>query len=347
MNKSVYFARAFSDVAAAFTVTLVALGDRLGLFRQLGQLGPSTAQELAAAAGVDERYTEEWLAAMVGSGYIAESSARGRYAITPGYWAVLATDSNADSLGGLFQTWSALAAQLNEVAELFVTGRGARFMKAGNVDLRAGVDRMARAYVQWDLLRAWIPSVPGLDATLTAGCAVAEVGCGGGEALFRLAECYPNSRFVGIDEDAYAISRAKVEASQKDEANRICFEVRDATDGLGGDFDVVVGIDVLNNASNPLGVLQAIRRSLAGNCVYLCAEPRSSEKAIGDQRAMLFGFSVLCDLPSALEGCGPGLGSLGCTESMMKQLCNDAGFTQVRLAKLDGGAFYSVYEIRP
>lgn len=41
--------------AAAATITLVAFGDRLGLFRSRAGDGPATSGELAARTGTDER----------------------------------------------------------------------------------------------------------------------------------------------------------------------------------------------------------------------------------------------------------------------------------------------------
>src|SRR5215468_9275417 len=40
--------RVLTDTAAAATVVMAALGDRLGLFRQLAQAGPATSGELAS-----------------------------------------------------------------------------------------------------------------------------------------------------------------------------------------------------------------------------------------------------------------------------------------------------------
>src|SRR5258705_6845557 len=45
----------------------VYLGDRLGLYRALHEGGPSTAAELAARAGIDERYAREWLEEQAGT----------------------------------------------------------------------------------------------------------------------------------------------------------------------------------------------------------------------------------------------------------------------------------------
>jgi hypothetical protein len=42
----------------------------LGLYRALADSGPSTAAELAARTGTDERYLAEWLAGQAAGGYL-------------------------------------------------------------------------------------------------------------------------------------------------------------------------------------------------------------------------------------------------------------------------------------
>jgi len=44
---------------------MASIGHRIGLFDAMSALPPSTSAEIAAAAGLDERYVREWLGAMV------------------------------------------------------------------------------------------------------------------------------------------------------------------------------------------------------------------------------------------------------------------------------------------
>src|SRR5262245_16063510 len=68
-----------TDTAAAATVVMAALGDRLGLFKQLAQAGPATSGELARRAGLSERYVREWLSGMRAAGYLEFSDAEDRF----------------------------------------------------------------------------------------------------------------------------------------------------------------------------------------------------------------------------------------------------------------------------
>ena len=56
-----FVGRVFGDTSAAMTTIMAAIGDRHGLFKELAASGPATSAELAARAGIDERYAREWL----------------------------------------------------------------------------------------------------------------------------------------------------------------------------------------------------------------------------------------------------------------------------------------------
>ena len=59
-----------TDVGAAVNGALVILGDRLGIYAALADIGQATSQQLAAKTGLDERQLREWLSAQAASGYI-------------------------------------------------------------------------------------------------------------------------------------------------------------------------------------------------------------------------------------------------------------------------------------
>ena len=55
--------RVLGDLGGAVSVPLVRIGDALGLYATLKEIGPAKADELAEAAGCAPRYMSEWLAA--------------------------------------------------------------------------------------------------------------------------------------------------------------------------------------------------------------------------------------------------------------------------------------------
>jgi len=72
-----------SDLGGAMSVSLVRIGDRLGLYKALHADGPMTSSELAAKTDTAERYVREWLAHQAASGYLSYESATGRFSLPP------------------------------------------------------------------------------------------------------------------------------------------------------------------------------------------------------------------------------------------------------------------------
>src|SRR5881392_2284284 len=54
----------------ALDLYAVYLGERLGLYRELSDGGPATSAELAARAGIAERYAREWLEHQAVAGFL-------------------------------------------------------------------------------------------------------------------------------------------------------------------------------------------------------------------------------------------------------------------------------------
>ena len=67
----------------------------------------------------------------------------------------------------------------------------------------------------------WIPALEGVDAKLTAGARVADVGCGLGSSTLLLAEAYPRTTVVGSDYHAESIELARKKAAEAGIAERV------------------------------------------------------------------------------------------------------------------------------
>ena len=75
--------RLFNATLGAFDLYAVYLGDRLGLYRALASCGALTSGELAAAAGIAERYAREWLEQQAVAGILDVSD--DRFSLPPGH----------------------------------------------------------------------------------------------------------------------------------------------------------------------------------------------------------------------------------------------------------------------
>src|SRR5262249_8182695 len=77
------------------------------------------------------------------------------------------------------------------------------------------------------LLQQWIPAMPDVKAHLQRGCDVADVGCGRGRGIIKLAEAFPRSRYVGFDNFGPTVAQATENAREAGVSDRVRFEERD------------------------------------------------------------------------------------------------------------------------
>jgi 2-polyprenyl-3-methyl-5-hydroxy-6-metoxy-1,4-benzoquinol methylase len=195
----------------------------------------------------------------------------------------------------------------------------------------------------------WIPSVADVQAGLTRGIDVADVGCGRGRALIKLAEAYPKARLVGYDIYAPNIARARENANAAGVQERVRFEVLDASKGLPTSFDLITTFDVVHDAVDPRGLLRAIRAALRPKGTYLCLDINCShdlEKNAGPLGSFFHGASVMYCMTTSLARDGAGLGTLGLHELKLRELATEAGFSAARRVPLEN-AFNNLYELRP
>jgi SAM-dependent methyltransferase len=335
------------DVSAFMVSTLSALGDRLGLFKALAEHGPLTSDELAIRAGIDERYAREWLGGMTAAGYLTHDLTTGRFTLPPEHAPVLAQEGGPFFVGGGYALMLAEIRQLDRIEEAFRTGRGVP-LEAYGPRLQQAQERYSAGWVESMLTQAWIPAMPEVRSKLERGAAVADVGCGGGLALIKLAQVFPNSYYVGYDAFEPAIEAAIRNARAAGVADRVRFQHLDVEGGLPAEYDLITTFDVVHDAAHPRQLLEAIRRSLRSGGSYVCLEMNCSEHLegnVGPIGAMLHGISVLYCLSTSIAHGGPGLGTLGLPETRLRDLATDAGFATVRRVPMEN-PFNILYEIK-
>jgi 2-polyprenyl-3-methyl-5-hydroxy-6-metoxy-1,4-benzoquinol methylase len=338
--------RVLADTAAAATIVLAALGDRVGLFKEMAAHGPGTSGELASRAGLSERYVREWLGGMFAAGYRTYDEAQQRYALPAEHVPTLATEPGPAFFGGVHQELIGAIQRYDHVARAFRDGGG---VPAADLhpDVWAGTSRFTAQWHQNMLVQQWLPLVPDTTAKLRAGARVADVGCGTGQALIALARAFPAITGTGYDVHPALIEQARRAAAEAGVADRISYHALDAAAGLPGSFDVVTTFDVVHDAIDPLGLLRSVREALRPGGRYLCLEINCSDQTasnVGPIAALLYGFSVLYCMTTSLAEGGEGLGTLGLPEPVLRQLAAKAGFTQARHVEMDN-PFNNLYEL--
>src|SRR3989442_3272069 len=197
------FARKIFGFYTSGVLTLmVDLGQRTGLFEALAK-GPGTSAELAARAGLNERYVREWLGAMTTGGVVEYDPATRGYTLPPEHAACL-TGTSSRNLAAGSQVLPLLAKHVGAVARCFREGGGVSYAEF-RPDFTAYQDAAWRLLYDGLLIKSWLPLAAGVPDRLRAGMRVADVGCGTGHAVDLMAREYPASSFVGYELNAEAI----------------------------------------------------------------------------------------------------------------------------------------------
>ncbi len=344
-KRDAFMQKVVADGAGAFAWLLCAVGDRLGLLRDLATNGPASSAELATRTGLQERYLREWLHGLTCAGYLEYDPTSRRFTLPAEHAPMLAREAG---FAGFFEEFPSLVAVLDPLLEAFRRGGGVP-LSAYDAHMFRGDERLTAGHYEGYLLQEWLPALPGVRAALERGALAADIGCGGGRALLTLAGAFPASRFVGYDAHGPNVARATAAAETAGAADRVRFEQRDAATGLPERYDVITAVAVIHDAGDPVAVLRAIREALRPGGTFLCMEGAYSERLeenLGPMGALSYGSSLFYCLPTALAQGGVGLGARGLPEPKLRELCTAAGFGQVRRVPVQP-PMLGLYEVTP
>jgi len=331
--------RFLSSLNDAALCLMVSVGHRTGLFDSMRGLTPSTSAEIAAKAGLDERYVREWLGAVVVAGVVEADPDTNRYWLPPEHAAFLSRAAAADNMAVFAQYISVLGSVEDDIVECFRKGGGVPYERFPRFHAVMAED--SGQSVLSSLESHIVPLIPGLDRGLAAGMRVLDVGCGSGRIMSRLAEIYPNSRFVGVDLSLEAIELARTEASRKGLQN-IEFVAADLSDfHLKADsesFDLITTFDAVHDQARPRNVLKGIYRALKSDGVYLMQDIRASSylhKNFGHPLGtLLYTISCMHCMTVSLAQGGEGLGAMW-GEEKTREYLTEAGFRSIETHRLD------------
>jgi SAM-dependent methyltransferase len=325
-----------TDASVTGATIFAAIGDRLGLWKDLAARGPATSAAFAARTGLAERHVREWLRIMATAGYLRHCPESQTFCLPPEHAPALAEEGGAMFFGGVYEILLGCLRPIEQLIEGFKTGAGVP-QSAYPDSTYEGMARFSSGWYENLLLPIWIPGA-GLHGALADGIDVADVGCGRGRALIKLAEAYPRSRFVGYDAYGPNVARARQRAEKAGMAGRVRFVELDAARGLPESADLVTTFDVVHDAVDPPALLAAIRRALRPGGRYLCLEVNCSERLedmIGPAGTFFHTASLLYCMPTSLAGGGAALGACGLHEPRLRELAAQAGFGGVARVPVD------------
>lgn len=317
---------------------MISIGHRARLFDVMSGHPPATSEEIAQAAGLEERYVREWLGAMVTSRVVEVDPETGQYSLPAEHAAFLTREAGADNVAVFAQYIPLLGEVEDEILECFEKGGGVpyssypRFHAVMAEDSGQSVMSSLESYI--------LPLVDGLEERLATGIRVLDLGCGMGRIITRLAELYPESQFVGMDLSEEAISHARDEATGRGLAN-VEFVQADLSDfdqtAEEEAFDFVTTFDAIHDQARPLNVLKGIHRTLKSDGTYLMQDISGTSHVHRDVDhplgTLLYTISCLHCMTVSLAQGGEGLGAMWGEETTREYL-ERAGFRSIETNKL-------------
>ena len=342
-----FVGKALGDIGAAASAALVLIGDKCGLYRELGKGTPLTSQQLADRTGTRERYVREWLANQAAGGYVEYDAAAHTYRLPPEQAFLLADETSPLYLHGVFQIIQAMMVDEPQIAERFRTGGGFGWHEHDE-RLFEGTERFFRPGYNAHLIGEWIPALGGAVEKLERGAKVADIGCGLGASTIIMAQAFPKSNFVGFDYHQKSIDLARQRAKAAGVTDRVTFEVARAQDFPGNDYDLVALFDCLHDMGDPVSAAKHIRSTLAKDGTWMLVEPYANDRLeenlnpIG--RIFYAASTMLCTPSSLSQEVGLALGAQA-GEARLRKVATDGGFAHFRRATET--PFNLVFEAKP
>ncbi len=317
---------------------MASIGHRTGLFDVLRELPPSTSDEIATQAGLNERYVREWLGAMVTAGVIEINPTSNRFSLPAEHAAFLTRAAAADNLSVFAQYIAVLGGVEDDIVECFREGGGVSYEKYPRFHAVMAED--SGQSVLSSLVGHVLPLVQGLTDQLASGIRVLDVGCGRGLIMIRLAELYPGSRFIGMELSLEAIEFARHAAAGRGLQN-IEFVAADLSNfdetAESESFDFVTTFDAVHDQVRPFNVLKGIYRALKADGVYLMQDIKGSshiqnniDHPIG---TFLYTISCMHCMTVSLAQNGEGLGAMW-GEEKTREYLQHAGFRSIETHEL-------------
>lgn len=269
--------RMVGDISAGYGGVMVALGDKLGLYKAMAGAGPLSSEELARRSGCAERYVREWLNSQAAGGYVTYHPRSATYELTPEQAYALADEDSPVYLAPAWQVVASMWADEPKSREAIRTGKGVAW---GDHDERlfCGVAAFYRNAYRGSLLQQWLPSLDGVVAKLERGARVADIGCGFGHSTMLMAQAFPKSRFFGFDYHAGSVKAATDAARDAGLSGRVSFAQADAAAYPGKGYDLICFFDCLHDMGRPVEAAAHAAKTLAKDGTVMLVEPLAGDR---------------------------------------------------------------------
>jgi len=329
-----FVGKVLGDLGGAYSVALVRMGERLGLYKALLEGGPATSGELAERTRLAERYVREWLNHHAASDYVTYDPATEKYALPPEQALVFAVEDSPVYLQGGFDNVLSTIENEPKVMEAFRNGGGVDWGDQAGCMFCAVAKFFRPGYVN-NLVQSWLPALDGVVEKLERGARVADLGCGHGHSTILMAQAYPNSQFVGIDFHQPSLDQAADHAAEHGVGDRVRFVQGTAQGFDEGPFDLVCMFDCLHDMGDPVGAAKRVREKLKSDGTLMVVEPNAADTVEGNLNPvgrLFYAASTMICVPTAMaQAGGQALGAVA-GEKRLSEVIAAGGFGSVRRA---------------
>lgn len=326
---------------------MISIGYRTGLFDTMNGIEPSTSEQIATAAKLNERYVREWLGAMVSGEILDYDIDTKTYSLPPEHAAWLTRAAVPNNIAVTTQWLSVLGSVEDKIVECFHKGGGVPY-EAYERFHEVMSDESNQTVIA-PLIDQTLPLVPGIIDKLKQGIEVMDLGCGSGFALVHMAKEFPNSRFTGYDISEEAIGRGKAHAEQSGVSNVNLIAKDVATIDDSDKYDLILTFDAIHDQADPDRVLKNINLALKDDGVYLMQDIAGSSHVHNNIDHMIgpFIYTISCMhcMTVSLSQNGKALGAMWGKELATDMLKN-AGFTEVEIKELAHDPINYYYIVR-
>lgn len=335
--------RMTAAIDSASLALLASIGHQSGLFDTMATLPAATSAQIAAAAGLHERYVREWLGGLTAAGVIEFAPAEATYVLPPHRAAVLTRAAGPANIARVAQFIPLLAETEQKILGCFRDGGGLSYAEYPR--FHALMAEQSGEVFDAALVDVVLP-LAGLTERLRDGVDVADWGCGSGHAVNVMAQAFPASRFTGIDFSEQGLEAARSEAARLGLPNAT-FEAHDvARLEVDGAYDVITAFDAVHDQAQPAAMLANIYRALRPGGVFLMVDIRASSRLqdnIGvPLGTYLYTVSTMHCMSVSLHHDGAGLGTVWGRE-LAEAMLRDAGFTDITVTEIDSDPINSYY----
>ncbi len=344
--------RIFGSLLGTMEIFTIYLGERLGLYAALAE-GPATSAELAARAGIAERYAREWLEQQAVYGLlevddVAAPAGERRYSLPREHAEVLLDRDALTYLTPMARMSVAVAQRMPALMTAYRDGGGVNWRDFGP-DMSEGQELGNRPSFM-AMMESWIPQgLPDVHERLSSGGRVADVGCGGGWSSIAIAQAYEGVAVDGYDLDEPAVERARQNAAAHGLSDRVRFHAVDPAEMDHGEgYDFVCAFECIHDMPQPVPVLRAMRSmaSLGGGVMVMDENVGHEFTAPGDElERLMYGFSTLVCLPDGMSHPDSvGTGTV-MRPAVFEGYAKEAGFDRVEILPIEADLwrFYRLY----